>query len=362
MKIAVISNDAGGLFRFRFKLIQEMIARGHSVVIINPHDSEEIQRFAEIGCTLYDIAIDRRGINPIKDLGFLLNCAKILKKEKPDKVITYTIKPNVYGGIACRFLKMEYFVNVTGLGTAFQNDGILKKISVMLYKTALKRASCVFFENPGSKEIFTSLGIVKEEKTKVLKGAGVDIERFRFCEYPQEQTPVSFLFIGRVMREKGVEELFEAACRLKSEYGTNITFTFIGAYEENYTERIKALTDSGVISYEGVQRDVRPYIEKCHCFVLPSYHEGMANTILESGAMGRPVITTSIHGCMEGVIDGQSGFLCNVKDTDDLYEKMKTFIELPYEEKAKLGKASYDYVAGNFDKKEVVKETLNKVL
>ncbi len=362
MKIAVLSNDAGGLFRFRFKLIKEMIDRGHSVVIINPHDSKDIQRFADIGCKLYDIKIDRRGINPFKDIGFLLNCAKILKKESPDKVITYTIKPNIYCGLACRFLKKDYYVNVTGLGTAFQNDGILKKITVMLYKAALKKVSCVFFENPGSKDIFVSLNIVKEEKTKVLRGAGVDIQHFKFTEYPMADTPLNFLFIGRVMKEKGVEELFYCVKKLKGEYGDSISFTFVGAYEENYEEKIKELVDNGAIIYDGVQPDVRPYFEKAWCFVLPSYHEGMANTILESGAMGRPVITTRINGCMEGVLDGQTGYLCEVKSAEDLYDKMKKFILLPYEEKKQLGACSYDYITANFDKTEVVKETLSRIL
>lgn len=360
MKFFVFANDAGGLYRFRYALIKTIVDSGHEVVIADPL-GDEMKHFSDIGCKLYDIAPDRRGMNPIKDLLLMFRYIKVIKKEAPDKIITYTIKPNIYAGIAARLLKKQYYSNVTGLGTAFQKEGILKKFTVALYKTALKRSSCVFFENSSNKDTFVSLGIVNEDKTCVLKGAGVDVEHFVFEEYPKESESLNFIFIGRIMKEKGIDELFYAFERLKSEY-ENIKLTVLGYYEEAYEDKIKTLTEKGLLDYKGNQDDVRPFIKESHCFVLPSYHEGMANTILECGAMGRPVITSDIPGCKEGVIDKKSGFLCKAQDKEDLYHKMKEFILLSYEEKREMGKMSNEHITREFDKKDVVDKTLKNIM
>ena len=280
----------------------------------------------------------------------------MLRQEKPDLVITYTIKPNVYGGLACRLLGTAYAVNITGLGTAFQKDGLLKKLVTFLYRTALKKAKVVFFENSGNRQVFLDGNIVAEEKTCLLSGAGVNLQHYACAPYPEGGT-TRFLFVGRVMQEKGIGELFAAMERLRAE-GADCCLDVLGGFEENYAQIIRRHEEAGWLHYHGYVTDVRPYIEKAHCFVLPSYHEGMANTNLECAAMGRPVITSNIPGCREAVLDGISGLLCEPKDADSLYEAMKRFLNLPQETRTQMGKAGRKHMEAVFDKKKVVSETL----
>lgn len=227
-----------------------------------------------------------------------------------------------------------------------------------MYKIALKKAKVVFFENTENKEVMLDMGIVKEEQTCVLNGAGVNLEEYTYCEYPSDEE-IRFLFIGRVMKEKGVDELFEAAKRIKSEY-KNVYFDIVGPMEDDYKGKIDSLIQNGIIEYYGYQQDVKPFIAKCHCFVLPSWHEGMANTNLEAAAMGRPLITSRIHGCMEAVEDGVSGLLCEKENSENLYEVLKQFVQLSEEQKRAMGEAGRKRMERVFDKKTVVKRTLEK--
>lgn len=365
MKILIICNYSSGLYTFRGMLIQELIKKGHTVNAIIPETEEEHEKKAEndlkrLQCGLKRIPMERRGMNPLHDIKLMLEYKKTIKKFKPDMVLTYTIKPNIYGGLACRNLKVPYVVNITGLGTAFQKDGMLKKLVVTMYKTALKKAKVVFFENIENRDIFIQEGILSVEKTHVLAGAGVDLERFQYTEYPQDEEKTRFLFIGRVMQEKGIDELFEAMQRLNKN-GYPCFLDVLGGFEENYSEQIKKYENEGWLNYQGYQNDVRPFIAKSHCFVLPSWHEGMANTNLECAAMGRPVITSKIHGCMEAVEDGVNGYLCEKQNVDSLYEKMEQMCKLSYEEKKAMGVAGREHMEKVFDKKKVVEETIEKL-
>lgn len=359
MKILVLANNDIGLYKFRADLLRRILALGNEVYISIP-DGEYVEKLKHMGLKFVNTNIDRRGMNPITDIKLLCAYNKIIKKINPDKVITYTIKPNIYGGIICRFKRIPMYANVTGLGTAFQGNGMLIKLVTAMYKLAFKKVKTVFFENEENRDIIVNKGIIPSKKTHCLHGAGVNLEEYKFSEYPDDGT-IHFLFIGRVMKEKGIDELFEAAEQIKYE-GINVVFDIVGPFEDDYETKVRRLDSDGVIEYHGYQSDVKPYIEKAHCFVLPSYHEGMANTLLECGAMGRPLITSNIHGCLETVQDGQTGYLCNVKDADDLYDKMKKFIALPYEEKIKMGRLSHEYVASVFDKKKVVEETVREIM
>ena len=365
MKILIICNYSSGLYTFRGMLIQELVKKGHTVKAIIPETEEEHEKKAEndlkkLQCGLKRIPMERRGMNPLHDIKLMLEYKKTIKKFKSDMVLTYTIKPNIYGGLACRNLKVPYVVNITGLGTAFQKDGMLKKLVVTMYKTALKKAKVVFFENIENRDIFIQEGILSVEKTHVLAGAGVDLEHFQYTEYPQDEEKTRFLFVGRVMQEKGIDELFETMQRLNKD-GYPCSLDVLGGFEENYSEQIKKYENEGWLNYHGYQNDVRPFIAKSHCFVLPSWHEGMANTNLECAAMGRPVITSKIHGCMEAVEDGVNGYLCEKKNVDSLYEKMKMMCELSYEEKKAMGVAGRERMEKVFDKKRVVEETIGEL-
>ena len=357
--ILVLANNDAGLYKFRKMLLERFLTDGYRVVIALP-DGEYIPQLTALGCEFVETPMERRGMNPAKDISLFRHYHSIIRDVKPNLVVTYTIKPNVYGGMACRTMKIPYAVNITGLGTAIEQEGALRTIVLIMYRTALKRAKTVFFENVGNRDRLVEYGVVKREKTHVLQGAGIDVEAFSFSPYPVDG-PVCFLYVGRIMREKGMDELFSAMTRLKARYGDGVRLEMIGYLEEAYEERLQALQDAGTIRFLGFQDDVPEFYRQAHCVVLPSYHEGMSNVLLEAGAMGRPLITSDIHGCMEAVVEGKNGYLCAVRDSDSLYDAMARFVELPYKEKVAMGVASHDYVVAVFDKKKVVSETVQQL-
>lgn len=357
MRVMILANFDVGLYQFRKELIEELL-KENEVIISLPY-GELVEPLKKMGCKFIDTPVDRRGINPATDLKLLNEYRRLLKVEKPELVITYTIKPNVYGGLACRLAHIPYAVNITGLGTAFENGGLLKKIVTRMYKVACKRAKVVFFENEENRQIFIREKIVKESQTHRLNGAGVNLDKYQVTEYPEGEK-IKFLFMGRVMAEKGVNELFEAMKKLVAD-GVNCELDVLGGYEEDYKEKIQECENEGWLHYHGYQKDVRSFIEKCHCYILPSWHEGMANTNLESAASGRPVITSCIPGCMEAVVDGVSGFLVERKNAEDLYRVMKKFVELPYEERKTMGLAGRKHMEEVFDKNKVVANTIIQI-
>lgn len=355
MRVLILANNDIGLFKFRRELIEELLDRKHEVFISLP-DGDFVRHFEEKGCTFLDTPIDRRGINPKKDFELLNRYRRMMEDVNPDLVITYTIKPNTYGGIAARLAKKQYAVNITGLGTAFENAGMIRTIVVNLYKIALRKAKVVFFENCSNMNELLAFNVCNQEKAVVLNGAGVNTETYDYQPYPQNEK-VLFLFVGRVMKEKGIDELFEAMKRLISE-GKKCFLDVVGPFEEDYNDKLQQYESQGWLKYHGYQEDVRPFIKDCDCFVLPSYHEGMANTNLECASSGRPVITSNIHGCKESVIEGVSGLLCETKNVESLYVAMKQMTEMPVEERCAMGLAGRKHMVDVFEKKKVVEETI----
>lgn len=352
-KILILANNDVGLYKFRKELILELL-KDNEVYISLPY-GELVEPLIKMGCHFIDTPVDRRGINPVTDLKLLNKYRKIFNQVKPDQVITYTIKPNIYGSIIAQIKRIDYAVNITGLGTAFQNDNLLKKIIVFMYQKALKKVKTVFFENIENRNVFIQTKIVEKNKTCLLNGAGVNIEEYPYTKYPDKKENIRFLFIGRIMKEKGIDELLYAAKKIKKEY-SKIQFDIVGPMEDNYKDVINENVDNHIINYYGYQEDVKSFIKQCHCFVLPSYHEGMANTLLECASMGRPLITSNIHGCKEAI--NNNGFLCNVKDKKDLYKKIKIFIELSYEKKVNMAFNSRKHMEKVFDKKKVINITM----
>lgn len=358
MRVVFIANGSGGLYGFRQELLCELEKHG-SVTLLAP-DSGYVDELMVLGCTVIDTPMDRRGVNPVTDLKLFRRYRKLLRQIRPDLVITYTIKPNIYGGIACRMAGIPYAANITGLGTAFQKNGLLRTLVTVMYRTALRKAKVVFFENCENIQTLLEKKIVREEQCCLLSGAGVNLERYALAEYPAQSDETCFLFVGRVMREKGVDELFAAMERLHEE-GVPCSLDVLGDYEEDYKEQIQRFEAAGWLHYHGYQQDVRPFIRNCHCFVLPSWHEGMANTNLECAAMGRPLITSRIHGCMEAVIEGESGLLCQAQNADSLYATMKKFVQLPLSKRSAMGLAGRKHMETVFDKKKVVAETVARL-
>lgn len=359
MRILILANYDVGLYQFRKELIEELL-KDNKVFTSLPY-GKLVEPLKEMGCKFIDAPVDRRGLNPFKDFELLIYYYELIKKVRPDLVITYTIKPNIYGSLACRALKIPYAVNITGLGTAFQKQGSLRKMVTIMYKVALKTAKVVFFENCENQQIFIDEGIVQKNKTCLLNGAGVNLEHYSYQEYPTDTDETRFLFVGRVMKEKGVNELFKAMGMLRKE-GINCSLDVVGGLEENYEPIIQRFEKEGWLRYHGYQEDVRPFIKNCHCFVLPSWHEGMANTNLECAASGRPVITSNIHGCLEAVIEEKSGFLCRKQNARSLYTVMKRFAELPIDIRDEMGKCGRMHMEEVFDKVKVVRKTVKHLL
>lgn len=357
-KLLVLTNSSGGLYNFRKELLSAL-RTNNNVYVIAPL-SNKVNELKQIGIELIDISIDRRGINPIKDLRLLLSYIKAIKLIQPDLIITYTIKPNIYGGLAARLTHVNYAVNITGLGTAFQKKGILKTVVIILNKIALKRAKTVFFENSSNRDYMLENGIIKEEQSCLLNGAGVNLEKYSYYSYPKNNKPFSFLFIGRVMKEKGIDELFSAMKRLINE-GVICNLDVLGNYEEDYKALIDRYASEGWLHYHGYQDDVIPFIHKTNCFVLPSWHEGMANTNLECASVGRPLITSDIPGCKEAVIDNKSGFLCKVKDYVSLYDKMKDMVKLSDNDRERMGVEGRKLMEKAFDRRVVVNKTIERL-
>ena len=354
-RIVILANQSGGLYDFRKDLMIALQEKAEVYAVV-PHNDrwDELQVLAD--CVI-ELPIDRRGMNPARDAKLLGQYRAILKRLRPDLVLTYTIKPNIYGGLACRALHIPYAVNITGLGSAIENGGWLKRFVLTLYKPVLAGAKVVFFENAGNRDTLAAAGVVPRGRDVVLHGAGVNLEDYPCQPYPQEGT-VRFLFVGRVMHEKGVDELFAAAKRMKQTYGDGVEFHIVGSFEEGYKPLMDELERSGVVKYHGYQSDMKRFYAMASCVVLQSYHEGMSNVLLEAAASGRPLITSDIPGCREAVEDGVSGYLCPAKDADALYEAMRRFVELPENCRGELGRRGRERMKQRFSKTAVVAETI----
>ena len=356
-RILILTNHSFMLWQFRRELIAAMLETGMAVTIGVPF-GEHIDDFRALGCRLIDIPVDRRGINPVRDLRLFRQYLQLLRQERPDMVVTYSIKPNIYGGFACRLLKIPCCVNITGLGTAFQKPGICQIVTVM-YRTALKRAKAVFFENAGNAAFFRDRHITTPAQQVLLSGAGINLQHYALQPYP-ENDPIRFLYLGRVMKEKGIDELFAAVKMLRDD-GCNIKLDLVGFFEDSYKEQVDALCRLGIATFHGFQTDPRPYYAAADCVVLPSYHEGMSNVLLEAAATGRVLITSDIPGCREAVEEGITGFTCPPRDTRHLYEAMKKILELPRETRMKMGLAGRARMEAIFDKRTVVENTMDAI-
>lgn len=358
MQILILANHSGGLYDFRKDLIAELKKQASVTVAVPRNDRwEELQLLAD---RVIELPVDRRGMNPVRDAKLFRRYRKILRAVMPDLVLTYTVKPNVYGGLACRMAHVPYAVNITGLGSALENGGLLRKFVLALYRPALAGAKTVFFENAGNRDDLVATGVVPQGRDAVLHGAGVNLDDFPCAAYPQD-APLRFLFVGRVMHEKGVDELFYAAKQMKQEYGDGVEFHFVGSFEESYKPLMDELEQSGIVKYHGYQSDMRPFYAMSGCVVLPSYHEGMSNVLLEAASSGRPLITSAIPGCMEAVEDGVSGYLCESRNAEALLISLRRFAQLTPEERRDMGLAGRRRMEALFDKKAVVARTIEYI-
>lgn len=362
-KVLVLGNSHLVVFNFRGELIEKLVSDGYDVTVCFPNgpfgEGEETSK--KYGCTFIENHMERRGTNPLKDIAIIFDYLSIIKKVKPDVVLAYTVKPDVYGGIACRMKKVTFIPNITGLGKGLDEGGLVQKITVYLYKLALKKAKCVFFQNESDKAFFDKFK-VKYKEGIVLPGSGVNLSKFKPLEYPGENEPIRFIYVARVMKAKGIEQFFDAAHEIKGKY-PNCEFHICGYCEEDYKNALDEKIKAGEVIYHGLVDNVAEYEKKCHAVVLPSFHpEGISNVLLEGAALARPIITTDQAGCKPTVDDGVTGYIVRQKDSADLIEKMLRFIELPYEEKKAMGEKGRAKIERQFDRRLVVDAYLKEII
>ncbi len=345
-----------GLYKFRKELLEKLVIDGHEVHVLIPKD-EYTTKIEQLGVQVKDISLNRRGVNPIEDLKLLIDYVKVIRKLRPDVVLTYTIKPNVFGGIACRITNTPYLTNITGLGTAIENEGLLNKIVLFLYKIGLKKSQTIFFQNNYNlKFLKEKLNLLNE--LVLLPGSGVNLKVYIPLPYPKQEKPINLLFIGRVMKDKGIEEIIYAAKQLNQK---NAHIHIVGGCDEDYGNQLNDLTEKNILTYHGQQVDVKPFIEQAHAIILPSYHEGTANVLLEGAACARPLIASDIPGCREIVQNNVSGFVFPPKNNLAFHSVLEEFIKLPIETKRVFGKMSRKLVEEKFDRNIVVEKYIEKI-
>ncbi|MBR4461163.1 MAG: glycosyltransferase family 4 protein [Erysipelotrichaceae bacterium] len=358
MKILILANNDVGLYKFRGELLEKMLAEKHEVFISLPNGSF-VPKMIVMGCVFLDTPIERRGTNPLKDLSLMNHYRKLLREIKPDVVLTYTIKPNVYGGMACQLEKVPYIANVTGLGSAVENGGILQTITSILYRMGLKKAKKIFFQNEANLDFMKEKGIVKD-RYELIPGSGVNLSRFTPAELPKKDT-IDFVYVGRMMKEKGFELYLQAAQTIREKY-PQTRFHLCGDDEDNYRELVKELEEKGIVICHGRVDDMASIYQMIDCTVHPTYYpEGMSNVLLESLACGRPIITTDRPGCREIVDDGINGFVVKQRDLGDLIDKIERFILLSPKERKQLGINGRKKVEEQFDRNIVIDKYLEAI-
>lgn len=345
--ILILANSSKGVYGFRNELMLALL-QNYKVIVSVP-DETCTQELMDEGCQVIYTPIDRRGMNPKEDAGLFLSYLRLLKEIKPDLVLTYTIKPNIYGGYACRKLKIPYMTTITGLGSAFQRNGILKKMIIFMYRVSLKKASCVFFQNAQNQKIFKDCRIVGN-KDMLVNGSGVNLEIHHLEEYPGDGK-IRFLFVGRIMKEKGIEEFLAAAKELHDE---NTSFELLGYCDEDYQDILDQYESQGIVIQHGFHTDVHAFLKEASALVLPTYHEGMSNVLMEASATGRPVIASDISGCKEIFEEGVTGFGCEPQNAESLIQAMRKFQTLNTEQRAGMGLMARKKMESEFDRRLVI--------
>ena len=363
MKLFISSNTAWYLYNFRLKLAQVLADQGDDVMFLSPEDGYE-KKLNEAGFRHVPVKIDNKGKNPIRDLRTYFKYISIFKEHKPDIILQYTIKPNIYGTLAAHRLGIKCINNIAGLGNLFISKTLFTSIAKTLYKVSQKHAFHIFFQNEDDMHRFIREGIIKKGSPNYerIPGSGVDLSRFQ--PVPKKDTEhIDFILIARLLWDKGVGEYVEAARVLKKKY-PQTRFKVLGFTDTKNPnaiskETVDSWVEEGAIEYLGASDHVEEILRDVDCVVLPSYYrEGVPRSLLEAGAMGKPIITTDSVGCRETVIDGETGFLCKPKDVNDLAQKMGSIITMTPEERSVMGIRGHEYIARTFDESKIIERYL----
>jgi glycosyltransferase involved in cell wall biosynthesis len=363
LKVMIAINTAWNFVNFRAGLIRALVAAGYEVVAVAPPD-EYVSRLKALGCRFVALPMDNKGTHPGRDLLLIWRFYRLMRRERPNIYLGYTVKPNIYGSLAAFMLNIPVINNIAGLGAVFIKENWLSVLVRGLYRIALSKSAKVFFQNNDDREMFVARGIVRTEMTDRLPGSGIDLVQFIPVPLPNRAC-LRFLLIARMLWDKGVGEFVEAARYLKNQ-GIHAEFCLLGFLDVKNPAAISrtqmdAWVKEGVIEYIGTSDDVRQEIARVDCIVLPSYREGSPRTLLEAAAMARPIVTTNSVGCREVVEDGVNGYLCRTKDALDLAEKIAKIIALSPEERQEMGRRGREKVKQEFDEKIVINKYMNTI-
>ncbi|MCC5987295.1 MAG: glycosyltransferase family 4 protein [Pararhodobacter sp.] len=365
MRILLTGNTCFKIANFREGLIRALQSEGHDVLVLAPLD-DYASKLRALSVALHDLPMDRNGTSPLAEVALLRRIARFLRRERPDIVFSYTIKNNIYAGLACRWLGIPFIPNVTGLGPAFNGDGVLNRVVRGLYRQAFARTSAVFFQNPDDRAVFLQTGLVSEPRAQLLPGSGVDLTHFSAQPMRRTGDDVTFILAARLLWDKGIG-LFVDAARQLSKTHPRARFQLLGPADPDSRsgiplEQIEAWSREGVIEYLGQTTDVRPALAGADCVVLPSwYREGTPRVLLEAAATGRPVITTDMPGCRDAVEDGTTGFLCAPRDVDALAAAMGRFAALSGDTREAMGRAARERAETTFDEAIVIDAYLERL-
>lgn len=368
-KILFVANTAWSMFNFRLGLLCHLLKCGYKLTIISPPDSFS-EKLKALGCEVIDLSIDSKGTNPLKDLYIIYTLYDHYRNIRPDFIIHYTIKPNIYGSIAAKLAGIPSLAVTTGLGYTFVNDNMVATIARVLYKIAFLFPNEVWFLNEDDRFIFLKKNLVAYDKAVLLHGEGIDLEYFKPQNREFSDGKIRFLLIARMLWDKGIGEFVEAARLIKDRY-PNAIFQLLGECDVANPsainrQQISLWEAEGIIEYLGTTSDVRPIIAQVDCLVLPSfYREGIPRTLMEAAAMAKPLVTTDSVGCRDVVIDRETGLLCLVKDHISLAECFEMFINMPVSQRELMGQAGRAFMAQVFDERLVIEqylETLKKYI
>lgn len=357
MKIVFSSNISWSIYNFRLNLLKSLQKEGHEIFTVAFKD-EYSEKLLEEGFHFESINLNNNSTNPVKDLKTLYDYYKIYKKLKPDVICHNAIKPNIYGTIAAGMLDIPVINNISGLGTLFIKKSFSTKIAKLLYRFSQRKASKIFFQNQDDLNLFIENKLVDKSRTQLISGSGVDTSRFMPNEGSKEDGGFQFLFIGRLIYDKGIREYIEAVKLLKRKY-SNTIFNVVGPlYENNASAISKETLDSWIKNGEIVYLGQTDYVEKVmkivDCIVLPSYREGLSKVLIEASSMGLPIVTTDVPGCRDVIVNNETGFLCEVKNSKDLADKMEKMLLLPYEKRKEMGVKARKRAISLFDKNIII--------
>jgi glycosyltransferase involved in cell wall biosynthesis len=357
LRILLTVNRTWNLYNFRLAVMRALLEEGHEVVCLAPDDETRLA-LESLGCRHIHLPMDNKGLSPLRDLALLVRFVRVFRRERPDVVLGYTIKNNLYGAMAARLVGTPFVPNVTGLGTAFLGGALMAAVARLLYRLAFSGVPVVFFQNEDDRDLFLEASLVRPGQARLLPGSGIDLAQFVPAPLPGRGDEVVFLLVARLLRDKGVGEFVEAA-RVVHRRFPAARFQLLGAVgDENRTAFDRATVDgwvaAGVVEYLGTTQDVRPFLREADCVVLPSYREGTPRTLLEAAAMARPLVATDVPGCRAVAIEGETGLLCRARDAADLARALERMIELGPEGRRRLGAGARRLVEERFDEQRVV--------